>query len=154
MFKIDPTLRPVEETVRIPSARRSDQGVDISNADLNTLLTDIGIRVHFEEDKATVSASEILVVKNWAAWLKKHPALGALLEGHRHIKGTAEYNLALGERQSKSVRDLLILEGIEASRVSTISYGKERLEERQDSVRFEEAGYINRRVTFVPYGRE
>jgi peptidoglycan-associated lipoprotein len=60
------------------------------------------------------------------AWLKANARAKITLEGHCDERGTAEYNLALGERRAKAVKDYLIAAGIPADRVSTISYGKER----------------------------
>ena len=60
------------------------------------------------------------------AWLKGNAGAKVLIEGHCDERGTAEYNLGLGERRAKAVKDYLIAAGIAAERLSIISYGKER----------------------------
>ena len=66
---------------------------------------------------------------NWpsgVAFLKKYPNDQLVVEGHADERGTREYNLALGERRANAVKDFLVAQGIQASRLKTISYGKER----------------------------
>ena len=60
------------------------------------------------------------------AWLKDHDDTVVMIEGHCDERGTAEYNVALGDRRAKSVRDRLSAYGITPDRISTVSYGKER----------------------------
>ena len=61
-------------------------------------------------------------------WLKRYPNVSVTIEGHTDERGTREYNLALGERRAQAVKNVLVALGIPASRISTISYGKERPE--------------------------
>ena len=61
-----------------------------------------------------------------AAWLQANPSYGILIEGHADEQGTREYNLALGAKRASAVQDFLIVQGIPASRLRTVSYGKER----------------------------
>jgi len=61
-----------------------------------------------------------------AAWLKQYPNVNITIEGHADERGTREYNLALGERRASSVKSYLLSQGVDASRLNTISYGKER----------------------------
>ncbi|WP_017669122.1 peptidoglycan-associated lipoprotein Pal [Sandarakinorhabdus sp. AAP62] len=61
-----------------------------------------------------------------AAWLRANPAVRVTLEGHCDERGTREYNLALGDRRANSAKNFLASQGIDVSRLSTISYGKER----------------------------
>lgn len=58
--------------------------------------------------------------------MKANPTLKVLIEGHCDERGTAEYNLGLGERRATAVRDYLVAAGIPAEQIATISYGKER----------------------------
>jgi len=80
--------------------------------------------VNFAFDSAELDdlAKEILV--NNAKWLKDHPEFKVQIEGHCDERGTEEYNLALGERRAKAVRDYLVSLGISPSRMSIISYGE------------------------------
>lgn len=89
-------------------------------------VAEVGDRVFFGLDKSDISADAQATLDRQAAWLKKYPSARVSVEGHCDERGTREYNLALGERRAASVRDYLVARGIDASRVDTISYGKER----------------------------
>jgi peptidoglycan-associated lipoprotein len=82
--------------------------------------------VHFEFDRYDLTAEATQALDANAAWLKANPRHLVLIEGHCDERGTAEYNLALGERRAKSAMNYLVSNGIEAGRITTISYGKER----------------------------
>jgi len=106
--------------------------------------------VFFDYDKATVRDDQKAALTENASWLKANPGVKVLLEGHCDERGTAEYNLALGERRAKAVKDYLISAGIAADRVSTISYG----EERPFVLGHDESAWKwNRRGHFVVQGR-
>ncbi len=95
-----------------------------SQADLiATVGTD---RVFFDYDKYDVQAAGQATLSKAAAWLKKYPQVSVAVEGHADERGTREYNLALGERRANSVKDFLVAQGVPASRLKTVSYGKER----------------------------
>jgi peptidoglycan-associated lipoprotein len=81
--------------------------------------------VHFDFDKATVRAEDVALLDENAEWLKGNQLL-VLVEGHADERGTNEYNLALGERRAKAVRDHLVNKGVAADRITTVSYGEER----------------------------
>ncbi len=80
----------------------------------------------FDYDNAVIRDDQKATLNDNVSWLKENSAAKVLVEGHCDERGTAEYNLALGERRAKAVKDYLIAAGIAADRVSTISYGKER----------------------------
>lgn len=86
----------------------------------------VGDRVFFPFDRSDLSPESRSTLDRQAAWLRQYPNLDVLIEGHADERGTREYNLALGERRANSVRNYLIASGVDASRLSTISYGKER----------------------------
>jgi peptidoglycan-associated lipoprotein len=90
------------------------------------LVVNVGDRVFFGLDKANLSAEARATLDRQAAWLKKYPSLKAVVEGHCDERGTREYNLALGERRATAAKDYLEAAGISASRLRTLSYGKER----------------------------
>jgi peptidoglycan-associated lipoprotein len=81
--------------------------------------------VYFDFDKADLGAGEALVLDKNAEWLKSND-MRVLIEGHADERGTNEYNLALGERRAKAAREHLISRGIDADRITTVSYGEER----------------------------
>lgn len=82
--------------------------------------------VFFDFDKSAIRDDQKAALNEDVAWLKGSQKAKITVEGHCDERGTAEYNLALGERRAKAVKDYLIAAGIPADRVSTISYGKER----------------------------
>ena len=90
------------------------------------LVVNVGDRVFFDYDKFNVRPDQRSVLDKQVAWMKANPSVTVVVEGHCDERGTREYNLALGERRSTAVRDYLVARGIDASRVDTISYGKER----------------------------
>jgi peptidoglycan-associated lipoprotein len=85
-----------------------------------------GDRVFFAFDRSDISSEGQQTLQRQADWLKRYPNVVVRIEGHCDDRGTREYNLALGERRANAVKDVLIAEGVSPSRVSTISYGKER----------------------------
>ncbi len=90
------------------------------------LVATVGDRVFFDYDKSVVKPEGRTVLNRQAAWLKQYGSVAVTIEGHCDERGTREYNLALGERRANAVKDYLIAQGISASRIRTISYGKER----------------------------
>ena len=86
----------------------------------------IGDRVLFAIDQHTLEASSKQVLDGQASWLTSNTEYNAVIEGHADEQGTREYNLALGARRANAVREYLLSRGLPASRLKTISYGKER----------------------------
>lgn len=82
--------------------------------------------IYFDFDKSNIRNDMTADVSYNAGLMKKYSKWSVTLEGHADERGTNEYNLALGERRAKSVRDFLVNYGIEANRISVISYGEER----------------------------
>ena len=90
------------------------------------LLAKVGSTVYFDYDQSSLSSEAQATLDRQAAFLKASPSFRLVIEGHCDERGTREYNLALGDRRASAVRDYLVAKGINASRLSTISYGKER----------------------------
>jgi peptidoglycan-associated lipoprotein len=82
--------------------------------------------IFFDYDKYDVQQDAKTVLKNIASWLLKNSAAKILVEGHCDERGTNEYNLALGDRRARAVRDYLVALGIGPKRVETVSYGEEK----------------------------
>ena len=82
--------------------------------------------VFFAFDSSTLSSEAQTALDTQVAWLKNHEDVNVIVQGHCDDRGTREYNLALGERRANAVKQYLVSQGIEESRISTISYGKER----------------------------
>jgi len=90
------------------------------------LAVTAGDRVFFDYDSSELDATDRATLQAQTAWLNKYSNLRITIEGHCDERGTREYNLALGERRSAAVKNYLVALGISASRIDTISYGKER----------------------------
>lgn len=93
---------------------------------IDDFLKNVGDRVFFDFDKSNLKDDAKATLDKQVAWLKKYPNWSITIEGHCDERGTREYNLALGERRANSVKQYLAANGIAASRLKTISYGKER----------------------------
>ena len=83
-------------------------------------------RVYFGLNQYNISSESADVLNLQADWLKSDDQITIVVEGHCDERGTREYNLALGERRANAVKQYLIRQGIDANRIRTISYGKER----------------------------
>jgi len=83
-------------------------------------------RVFFATDRSDLSEEARETLRQQTEWLMEFPSVTVTIEGHCDERGTREYNLALGERRANAVKDYLVALGIAPSRITTISYGKER----------------------------
>ena len=83
-------------------------------------------RVFFATNKSVLTTASRDTLRKQAAWMRKQKKVSVTVEGHADERGTREYNLALGERRANAVKDYLMTYGISGSRLSVISYGKER----------------------------
>ncbi len=83
-------------------------------------------RVFFDFDKSDIRADAAEALRKNAEMLALYPEVDVTIEGHCCEIGTAEYNLALGERRAKSAHDYLVMLGIDPARLATVSYGEER----------------------------
>jgi len=90
------------------------------------LVANVGDRVFFDFDRSTLKTDARATLDRQSAWLAKYPQVNVQLAGNCDDRGTEEYNLALGQRRANSSRDYLVARGVAGSRISTISYGKDR----------------------------
>lgn len=90
------------------------------------LATNVGDRVFFAYDSSELAPEAIDTLNRQAEWLNRYPNLQITVEGHSDERGTREYNIALGDRRATAVKNHLASVGVSASRINTISYGKER----------------------------
>lgn len=102
--------------------------------------------VYFDTDKYNIDNVDQVALQAQAAWLARYPGKRANIEGHCDERGTREYNLALGERRANAAKNYLVSLGIDAARVTTVSYGKERPVALESS---EDAWAKNRRAITV-----
>lgn len=85
-----------------------------------------GDRVFFDTDSSELTQTAQATLAKQASWLQQYPRYNVTVEGHADERGTREYNFALGARRAEATKDYLVARGIPASRIHTISYGKER----------------------------
>jgi len=89
-------------------------------------VVNVGDRVYFDLDSYSIRPEAFPRLDAQVAWLQRYSNVTIRIEGNADERGTREYNLALGARRAESVRTYLIERGINAARIDTISYGKER----------------------------
>ena len=82
--------------------------------------------IFFDFDKYDIRPEDAKTLDASAGWFKSNPNHLILIEGHCDERGTNEYNLALGERRAKAAMNYLVSQGVQASRITIISYGEER----------------------------
>jgi peptidoglycan-associated lipoprotein len=85
-----------------------------------------GSRIYFGYDRYDLTAEARGTLEAQADWIKDNPGINVVIEGHTDERGTREYNLALGARRAAAAKNYLVALGVDASRIRTISYGKER----------------------------
>ncbi|MDX5415632.1 MAG: peptidoglycan-associated lipoprotein Pal [Alphaproteobacteria bacterium] len=90
------------------------------------LEQNVGDRVFFDTDRSSLSDEARATLQRQAAWMAQHGNLTFTIEGHADERGTREYNLALGGRRANAAKDYLVSLGVAATRLNTVSYGKER----------------------------
>jgi len=114
---------PATVTARDNRAGTATSSVTIQVVRRETIMFE---DVHFDFDRFNLRPDAIKILDDAVTRLQANPGLNVTIEGHCDSIGTAEYNLALGERRSNSVRDYLVSRGIGANRLRTVSYGEER----------------------------
>ncbi|MDC1406709.1 peptidoglycan-associated lipoprotein Pal [Candidatus Puniceispirillum sp.] len=105
------------------SASSSTTATQMSDAEK---LAKVGNTVYFGFDSSELAGEAQATLDRQAAFLNVNPTMVVIIEGHADERGTREYNLALGDRRAVAVRDYLLAKGLNAARVRTVSYGKER----------------------------
>jgi peptidoglycan-associated lipoprotein len=137
--------QPVEETLPVPPEPVPEDA--IGSRSLDELNRDSPLKpAFFDYDSAELGNEAQAVIQSNAELMKRYPKWAITIEGHCDERGTAEYNLALGERRAMAVRTYLVSLGVSPDRLRTVSYGKEF---PFDPGRTEEAYSKNRRAHFV-----
>lgn len=124
-----PPLLPVEEVIEeIEIVEEVPVVVEpaIAPGSVEDFRVNVGERVYFDLDQWRLDSDDQEVLKRQAAWLNAYPEVRIMVAGNADERGTREYNLALGERRASAVKDYLVSLGVSASRIDTVSYGKER----------------------------
>jgi peptidoglycan-associated lipoprotein len=109
-----------------PSGAAGGYGAGGGPGSYQEFSSSVGDRVFFDTDVTDVSEKGQETLDKQAAWLNRYSRYNFTVEGHADERGTREYNFALGSRRAESVKNYLISKGVAASRIKTISYGKER----------------------------
>jgi peptidoglycan-associated lipoprotein len=89
-------------------------------------VVNVGDRVFFTTDSTELTPQSIATLDKQAQWLRTYAQYNFTIEGHADERGTREYNIALGARRAEVVQNYLVSRGVQAHRMHTISYGKER----------------------------
>ena len=122
----DLPLPPATVATSAPTATPTPTGpVAGSNADFLAQMQGRNV-IYFDTDKYDIDATDQVALRAQAEWLQRYPAKRATIEGHADERGTREYNIALGERRATAAKNYLGSLGVDASRLNTVSYGKER----------------------------
>ena len=116
-----PAVAPTPEPTPAPAPSAS-----VTPGTIQDFVINIGERVFFDLDSYSVRADAAPLLDAQAAWLVRYPNVQVRIEGNADERGTREYNLALGSRRANSVREHLVSRGVAPSRISTVSFGKER----------------------------
>jgi peptidoglycan-associated lipoprotein len=90
------------------------------------LVANVGDRVFYDFNRSSLTPDARATLDKQAAWLAKYPQNNVQVAGNCDERGTEEYNIALGQRRANADRDYLVARGVAASRITTISYGKDR----------------------------
>jgi|SaaInl4_135m_RNA_FD_contig_41_262819_length_949_multi_3_in_0_out_0_1 peptidoglycan-associated lipoprotein len=133
---------PSDDSASGEGAGGTDGGAGVDSADTGDVSTgtmsgpeagsvdewmqDVGYMINFGFDKSNLMSEARSILDRQAEWLMMYTGYSVTVEGHCDERGTREYNLALGERRASSVKNYLVALGVDPSRISTISYGKER----------------------------
>ena len=114
-------------TKKVTTTAGQMQGdVYIGTDTVEYLASGVPDRVFFATNESILTTPSRETLRKQATWLRENSGINVVLEGHADERGTREYNLALGERRANAAKDYLMTYGVSDSRISIISYGKER----------------------------
>ena len=123
-----PETKVPPETGAVPEAKIAEAEVrpDV-RPDVSAKASELALKdVYFDFDQSAIREDSKKLLNENIEWFRKNSGAKVTIEGHSDERGSSEYNLALGERRARATRDYLVAAGIEANRISTISFGKER----------------------------
>ncbi len=120
---------PVDNTAGLgtpPPATGNVDGAVVPGSDADFRRSVSSNTILFGLDQTDIDPEARAILDSQAAWLQRFPQVRATIEGHADERGTREYNLGLGDRRANAAKNYLVARGIDPSRLTTISYGKER----------------------------
>lgn len=127
--ELPPSDSKTADTQKVDLSSMTSPGVDVTEASLRgsdfNAVSELET-VHFEYDSFSLKEDVLSILKKNARYLKDHPELDYLVTGHCDERGTIEYNLALGQKRAKEVREYYIRLGVPGNTIATLSYGKEK----------------------------
>lgn len=109
-----------------PNSQLTGQSGEVTPGTNRDFSVNVGDIVYFTTDSSDLTPEATTTLQKQAQWLQHYPQYTITIEGHADERGTREYNIALGARRATTVRNFLAQNGINGSRIRTISYGKER----------------------------
>jgi peptidoglycan-associated lipoprotein len=109
-----------------PSSSLTGRDGSVTPGTNRDFAVNVGDIVYFTTDSTDLTPEATSILQKQAQWLQQYPQYTITIEGHADERGTREYNIALGARRATTVRNFLAQNGINGSRIRTISYGKER----------------------------
>ena len=109
-----------------PGGGYGKDGGPVTPGSAREFAVKVGDTVYFTTDNTDLTPDAQTTLRAQAQWLKQYPQYTITVEGHADERGTREYNIGLGAKRAANVRTFLASQGIEAGRMRTISYGKER----------------------------
>ncbi len=119
------SIRAAQEAERIARQRAADSAA-AAGATTTEVKTMLATMIHFDFDKSDIKSNDAGTLDQKVAILQANPALRVRISGHCDERGSAEYNLALGNRRGNKAKEYLVQHGIDAGRIETVSYGEER----------------------------
>jgi peptidoglycan-associated lipoprotein len=120
------TPKPEDQLGQNGAGGPGGRGVAATPGSAKDFSANVGDIVYFSTDQTELSPEAQQTLANQARWLQQYSQYTITIEGHADERGTREYNIGLGSKRATSVRDFLARNGVQASRIRTISYGKER----------------------------
>ena len=109
-----------------PSSQLTGRDGSVTPGSHRDFSVNVGDIVYFTTDATDLTPEATTILQKQSQWLQQYPQYTITIEGHADERGTREYNIALGARRATTVRNFLAQNGINGSRIRTISYGKER----------------------------
>jgi peptidoglycan-associated lipoprotein len=144
--KKPPAVLPPASVDSVPQPTGPATGAVVPGSQEDFVASVSADRIFFDLDSSDVDGNDQTTLQSQATWLAKYPDKRITIEGHCDERGTREYNLALGEKRANSTKNALVALGVNAARITTISYGKER----PDATGSDEDAYAkNRRAVTV-----
>lgn len=121
-----PKELPPQPTSTSTTTMPSEPAGPVPGSQGDFLASVLSDTVNFDTDRYNIDTESQGILQSQAQWLARYPQKMITIEGHADERGTRDYNIALGERRANAAKNYLVSVGVDASRISVVSYGKER----------------------------